>query len=94
MLLGLSVDCMFLLTKGYDALVEHDTSGSLESRFRTLMATTGSNVVVTLFASAVAFALGAFTELPSVAWFSVYATLGVTCIIVATVGVWRATSSL
>ncbi len=89
-LLGLSVDCMFLLTKGYDALVQTDTSGSLESRFRDLLASTGSNVFITLFASAVAFALGALTELPSITWFSVYAALGVTCIIIATVGVWSA----
>ncbi|GFR43592.1 hypothetical protein Agub_g4689 [Astrephomene gubernaculifera] len=83
-LLGLSIDCMFILSKAYDHVVAGAPAASLEERFRSLMSSAGTSVVVTLLASAVAFALGAISELPSVRWFSVYATMGVVCILVAT----------
>ncbi|KAG2453756.1 hypothetical protein HYH02_001967 [Chlamydomonas schloesseri] len=83
-LLGLTVDVMFILTKGYDSLVVEHPAASMQARFRRLMSTAGTSVVVTLLASAVAFALGAINELPSVRWFSVYATMGVVSILVAT----------
>ncbi|KAG2445676.1 hypothetical protein HXX76_000284 [Chlamydomonas incerta] len=83
-LLGLTVDCMFILTKAYDSLVAEAPAASLQARFRRLMSSAGTSVFVTLLASAVAFALGAINELPSVRWFSVYATMGVVSILVAT----------
>eukprot|EP00198_Chlamydomonas_reinhardtii_P013063 XP_001702400.1 sterol sensing 5-transmembrane protein [Chlamydomonas reinhardtii] len=83
-LLGLTVDCMFILTKAYDSLVAEHPAASMQARFRRLMSSAGTSVVVTLLASAVAFALGAINELPSVRWFSVYATMGVVSILVAT----------
>lgn len=76
---------MFILTKAYDSLVAEHPAASMQARFRRLMSSAGTSVVVTLLASAVAFALGAINELPSVRWFSVYATMGVVSILVATV---------
>ncbi|KAG2484795.1 hypothetical protein HYH03_016448 [Edaphochlamys debaryana] len=83
-LLGLSVDCMFILTKAYDGLVAADPGLALEERLRRLMGSAGTSVVITLLASAVAFALGSISEMPAIRWFSVYATMGVICILVAT----------
>ncbi|KAG2483200.1 hypothetical protein HYH03_017935 [Edaphochlamys debaryana] len=83
-LLGVAIDCMFILTKAYENIVAADPTRPLESRLRKLMAGAGTSVVVTLLASAVAFALGSISELPSIQWFAVYATMSIVCILVAT----------
>lgn len=81
-LLGIAVDCMFILAKAYDGIAAEHPGATLSERFAMLGRGAGFSVIVTLTASAVAFALGAISELPSVRWFSGYAALGVLAIMV------------
>ena len=74
-LLGMGVDVIFIMVKAYDILVHREPGLTLDQAFGQLMATAGLSVQVTLVASAVAFALGAVTNLNSVKWFSAFAAL-------------------
>lgn len=58
----------------------------LQVRMTKLMAGTGLSVAITLLASTVAFALGTISSLPSIQWFSVYATMST--IMIAVMGGW------
>ena len=81
-LLGMGVDVIFIMVKAYDILVHREPGLTLGQAFGQLMATAGLSVQVTLVASAVAFALGAVTNLNSVKWFSAFAALNTAMICV------------
>ena len=81
-LLGMGVDVIFILVKAYDIIVHREPGLTLGQAFGQLMATAGLSVQVTLVASAVAFALGAVTNLNSVKWFSAFAALNTAMICV------------
>jgi len=82
-LLGVAVDCMFILTKSYDVEAAENPSHTLKQRMTKVLSSAGLSVQVTLMASTVAFALGTISELPSIRWFSVFATMSTFSIMIS-----------
>lgn len=74
------------LPQSHEIIVQRAPGVSMEDAFGQLMRTAGLSVQVTLLASSVAFALGAVDDLPSVKWFSAFATLNTLMIMVLMVG--------
>lgn len=81
-LLGVAIDMMFILVNAYEAIMDKDPDATMATHLGELMSTAGMSVVGTSLTSCVAFAFGTMNELPSIAWFSAFATLGIAAIMV------------
>ena len=68
--------------QAFDIIIQKGEVLTFEDAFGELMATAGLSVQITLLASAVAFSLGAVTNLNSVRWFSAFATLNTVMIMI------------
>lgn len=77
LMLGIGIDDMFVIVQCWDTLPQEKRIGSLEQRFGFLMRQAGAAITVTSVTDVVAFGVGAFTILPALKSFCIYAAVGI-----------------
>ena len=77
LMLGIGIDDMFVIIQCWDTLSEEEKKENLVKRFGFLMKQAGAAITVTSATDVIAFGVGAFTILPALQSFCIYAAVGI-----------------
>ena len=77
LMLGIGIDDMFVIMQCWDTLNQEEKKESLVKRFGFLMRQAGAAITVTSATDVIAFGVGAFTILPALQSFCIYASVGI-----------------
>ena len=84
LMLGVGIDDMFVLVKGYDNLSEDEKNLPLPERFAKTLSVSGMAVSVSSVTNIVAFSIGATTVIPALRSFCLYCSVGIMAIFIYT----------
>ena len=84
LMLGVGIDDMFVLVKGYDNLSEDEKNLPVPERFAKTLSVSGMAVSVSSVTNIVAFSIGATTVIPALRSFCLYCSVGIMAIFIYT----------